>query len=556
MKVRGKVRGGNLQRSVCRRLGSVLLALSLIAASVFVPTDTVQAASKFWAKSGSTCYNGAGKVIPRAITRGIDVSMWQGNINWDRVQDADLDFVFLRVGHGTHSLDTKFKNNIKGAVEAQIPVGVYFYSEATTTARSLSDAKWVIKQLQGYKISYPVVVDMEASAQDGLTNTQRSNIAKTFLDEVKKAGYYPMLYCNTDWYLNRLNVSTLAGYDKWMANYGDSLTAPAGVPSSAYTIWQATSGNTDSGLKSTRGLIPGIPKENNVDVDFGYKDYTKVITPRTKAKDSYLAGEQWVKGSGGWKYQLADGSFVTNKWREIDGHWYYFKGDGYRALNWLNLNGKYYYMGSNGMMRTGWQKVGGKYYYLQSDGVMKTGLLKVNGNTYLLAASGERLTGWQKYKTHWLYLGTNGVARRSWQKIGGYTYYFRQNGVMFKGLGKIGGKKYYFDANGRLKTGWFKYTNGKWYYANSKGVIQQNGWIRVKGVWYYLNPTGSMRTGWLSYKGDKYYLLSTTGAMKTGWLKYNGKYYYFASSGKMVRNTTLKIGGKNYTFNANGVRVA
>lgn len=556
MKLRGKVMRGNVWKALGRRVVSAVLALALVAASALVPGDTVQAATKFWSKVGNTCYNGAGKAIPRAITRGIDISAWQGNINWSKVKNENLDFVFIRVGHGDHKLDTEYKDNIKGAINAGIPVGVYYYSEATTTARSLSDAKWVIKQLQGYKISYPVVVDMESSAQDSLTNTQRSNIAKTFLEEVKKAGYYPMLYCNTYWYNSKLNLSTLAGYDKWLANYGDALTAPTGVASSAYTIWQATSGNTNSGLKSTKGLISGIPTSNDVDVDFGYKDYTKSIVPRTKAKDSYLSGEQWVKGTGGWKYQLADGTYVTNKWREIDGHWYYFKADGYRALNWLNLNGKYYYMGTNGMMRTGWQKVSGKYYYLQSDGVMKTGLLKTDGNTYLLAESGERLTGWQKYKTHWLYLGTNGVARKSWQKIDGATYYFRQNGVMFKGLGKIGGKKYYFDANGRLKTGWFKYTNGKWYYANSKGAIQQNGWIQVKGVWYYLNPTGSMRTGWLTYRGDKYYLLSTTGAMKTGWLKYNGKYYYFMASGKMAKSTTLNIGGKNYTFNAKGVRVA
>lgn len=555
MKVRGVFQREKEPGVIGKRVGSLLLAVTLAVAGLLLPADTAKAATQFWSKSGNTCYNGVGQAIPRAITRGIDVSSWQGKIDWNKAKTAKLDFVFVRVGHGTHTLDTQFANNVKGAVAAGIPVGVYFYSEALTTAQSLSDAKWVIQQLDGYKISYPVVVDMESSKQYGLTTTQRTNIAKTFLNEVKRAGYYPMLYCNTDWYNNRLSAASLTGYEKWLANYGDKLLAPTNVATSAYTIWQATSGSTSSGLKSTAGLIPGIPTSNSVDVNFGYKDYTKYITPRTKAAESYTKGGQWATDSIGKKYLLADGTYVKGRSYVIDGKTYYFKSDGYMALDWLKVNNNWYYFGSDGVRRTGSQKIGGKYYYFRASGVMCTGLLKVNGNTYLFSSSGERLTGWQKYKTHWLYLGSNGAARKSWQKIDGQTYYFRQNGVMLTGLQKIGGKKYYFEANGRMKTGWFKYTNGKTYYANSSGVIQQNGWIKVNGSWYYLNATGDMRTGWLTYQGNRYYLTSN-GTMKVGWLKYKGLYYYFNSSGKMVKNTTLNIGGKNYTFNANGVRVA
>lgn len=549
----------NFKRKVWKSGGygilCILLALVLLGAGMLFPDTEVQAASRFWSKVNGVCYNGNGKKIPGAITRGIDISAWQGTIDWNKVKKADLDFVFVRVAHGTHVRDVQYTRNMSGAIGAGIPVGVYFYSEALTTAQSVKDAQWVIRQLDGYKISYPVVVDMESSKQSGLTNTQRSNIAKAFMDEVKKAGYYPMVYCNTYWYGSQLNTSILAGYDKWIANYGDALTKP-NVAESVYSIWQATSGSVESGLKSTVGLIPGIPTGNSVDVNFGYKDYTKLITPRTHAKDSYVEGNQWVQDAVGWKYQLSDGSFVAGRSYIVDGKRYYFKSSGYMATGWYHhTNGKWYYFGSDGEMRTGLQKIGGKCYYFGTNGIMRTGLVRSNGNTFIFNVDGERLSGWQKYQNKWYYLKKNGAAQKSWLTLNGATYYFRQNGQMITGLNRIGGKKYYFDSNGRLKKGWFKYKNGKWYYADRKGVILENGWIQVSGTWYYLNPTGSMRTGWLTYKGDRYYLTSS-GAMKIGWLKYKGKYYYFTGSGKMVRNQTLKIGGKNYTFNASGVRVA
>ncbi len=543
------------KRKGARRLLARALAVLLLISCVAAFPQEINAASRRWNRVGSVCYNGKGKPIPRAITRGIDVSAWQGKIDWNKVKNAGVDFVFVRVGHGTHTVDTQFANNMKGAAQAGIPAGVYFYSTTTSTAQSLKDAQWVIQCLQGYKVSYPVVVDMESSTQLGLTNTQRTNIAKVFMEEVKRAGYYPMLYCNTHWYNDYLNAASLAGYDKWLASYGESLTAPPGVAASAYTVWQATSGDTASGLISTKGLIAGIPVFNDVDIDFGYKNYREVITPRTKANASYTAGERWVSDSKGKRYQLANGTYIKGKAKTIDGKKYYFKTDGYMATGWLKLNGKYYYMGSDGAMRTGWQQVSGKWYYLGTSGVMRTGLLKLENNIYLLNSNGAMLTGWQKYKTYWLYLGSDGAAKKSWQTINGQRYYFRQNGIMLTGLNKIGKNKYYFNSDGHLVTGWFQYTNGKKYYANSQGAILQNGWIQVAGKWYYLNPTGSMRTGWLTQGQNKYYL-TVDGSMKVGWLKYKGRYYYFLGDGKMAKNVTLNIGGKNYKFAANGVRIA
>ena len=185
----------------------LFLAVFFLLASILLPTTKAQAASKIWNKVDGVCYNGKGVKIPGAITRGIDVSFWQGDINWTRVAESDVDFAFIRVGYnssnGTLYEDTQFADNMKGANQAGIPIGVYFYSVAKTTAQAEQEAEFVISKIQGYKVSYPVVFDLEDSRLiNGLTDLQRANIVVAFCNKVKEAGYYPMLYCNTNWYLN------------------------------------------------------------------------------------------------------------------------------------------------------------------------------------------------------------------------------------------------------------------------------------------------------------------------------------------------------------------
>lgn len=118
---------------------------------------------KAWKKINGVCYNGSGVKIPGAITRGIDVSEWQGTINWTKVRNSDVDFAFVRVAYGTGYLDKQYAANMKNAASAGIPVGVYIYSTATTTSAALKEAQLVIEKMKGYKVSYPVVFDLEYS---------------------------------------------------------------------------------------------------------------------------------------------------------------------------------------------------------------------------------------------------------------------------------------------------------------------------------------------------------------------------------------------------------
>lgn len=508
---------GKWKKGMSKRIISTMLAFTLAVSCLFVPAQETQAASKTWNKVNGVCYNGKGKKIPNAITRGIDVSSWQGTINWAQVAKSNVDFAFIRVGHAygtTLTTDSCFTANMSGATAAGIPVGVYYYSGARTKAQAVKEAKYVIKKIQGYKISYPVVFDLEADALlKGLSDTDRANIAMAFCNEVKKAGYYPMLYCNTYWYNNYINTSIVAGVDKWMAAYGDSKKS-LGI-SAPHTIWQATDGNTANGLRSTKGLISGVPVYNTIDINFGYVDYTKKITPRTKAKSGYSTSAT---------APTANAAAKTG-WKDSGSKWYYYK-NGKKVKGWLTLSTGKYYLNKKGVMLKGWQKINGSWYFFEKSGK------------------------------------NAGAMRKGWLTEGRQTYYLKNNGKMARGRYTVKGRTYYFSpkkasgySEGARITGWKK-LSGKWYYFRKSGKhpgsMVKNAWAKVKKKWYFFQPNGIMKTGWKNWKGQRYYL-TEDGSMRVGWLLYKGKYYYFQGDGKMVKNRTLTIGGKRYKFNSKGV---
>lgn len=164
-------------------------------------------------------------------TRGIDVSSWQGKIDWNTVAKYNYDFVMLRVGlrnilDDEISEDERFRYNISECNRLGIPVGVYFYSTATNEKEVLEEAKFTLNLIKDYKITYPVAYDLEAIGQGRLENVSDDVInynALLFLDYFKSHGYNGMLYGNKTaltghWYLDRFS-----DYKIWYANYSDEL---------------------------------------------------------------------------------------------------------------------------------------------------------------------------------------------------------------------------------------------------------------------------------------------------------------------------------------------
>lgn len=194
---------------------------------------------------------------------GVDVSKLQDYIDFIKVKRAGIDFVMIRVGargYGTGQLivDDYFNENIKRATDAGLDVGVYFYSQAITKEEAVEEANLVLENLGEYSISYPVAFDMELVSNDtaridGLSRSERTDIAKTFLDTIEEAGLKTVIYGNKEWLIKEIDMSKLTAYDVWYAEEADIPDYPY-----RFTMWQY----------STRGSVDGIAGLVNLNISF------------------------------------------------------------------------------------------------------------------------------------------------------------------------------------------------------------------------------------------------------------------------------------------------
>lgn len=208
-------------------------------------------------KNGELAYKKDGKVISR---KGIDVSKYQGEIDWDKVKADGVEFAIIRIayrGYGSGEIvtDEQAVANIKNATKAGVKVGVYFFSQAINEKEAEEEAEYVIDIIDKYKIEYPIVFDMEeingdTARTDKLTKEEKTDIAIAFCERVKEEKYTPMVYANIKWFAGYYDMKRLEAYDKWFAYYDDTLYFPYKIK-----MWQYT----DS------GKIDGI--EGNVDLN-------------------------------------------------------------------------------------------------------------------------------------------------------------------------------------------------------------------------------------------------------------------------------------------------
>ena len=205
--------------------------------------------------------------VPATGVKGIDVSKWQGEIDWNKVKAAGVKFAMIRLGYGSADgnscgLDGWFERNVANAVKAGVNVGCYFYSYATSVAAAKKEAAFVVSVLQKYKgvFTYPVAFDLEDKTQQSLGRSALTDMVIAFGDTIEKAGFYCSLYSNLDWLKNRLDDSRLKCFDHWLAQW-----ASAPSYTGAFGMWQ----------NSSKGSVNGI--SGNVDTDIAYKDYPSII---------------------------------------------------------------------------------------------------------------------------------------------------------------------------------------------------------------------------------------------------------------------------------------
>ena len=203
-----------------------------------------------------------------AAIKGIDVSTYQNKIDWEKVAADGVKFAIIRLGYRGYSsgklvTDDRFEENIKGAIKAGVNVGVYFVTQAVSVEEAEAEAAYVLEAIAPYKISFPVVLDIEDAASSSartnlLTASERTDYTIAFCEEVKKKGYTPMLYCNIRWFMEKLELSRLTEYDKWFAQYFNRPFFPY-----EFQIWQYTN----------KGRVNGI--EGDVDLNLCFSGYAQ-----------------------------------------------------------------------------------------------------------------------------------------------------------------------------------------------------------------------------------------------------------------------------------------
>jgi len=204
-----------------------------------------------------------GQVVSK---QGIDVSSFQGEIDWQQVKEDGIDFAIIRLGYrgygtGKMVLDDYFEANIRGALDAGLEVGVYYFSQAVSEEEAVEEAQVVLENIKNYNVTYPVIYDAEeivsdTARTDGLTVHQLTDNAIAFCEYVEAAGYHSMIYSNKRWLLTKLDLERLVDYDIWFAGY-------ISIPEYPYDfkIWQYTESGTVNGI------------EGNVDLNISFMNY-------------------------------------------------------------------------------------------------------------------------------------------------------------------------------------------------------------------------------------------------------------------------------------------
>ena len=188
---------------------------------------------------------------------GIDVSKWQGDINWEAVKASGVDFVMIRAGNrlgGTDSgagvdgikIDPKFHDNMQGAIAAGLEVGMYFYSQAITVEEARQEAQFCLVMAKNYNFTLPIAMDVEAETDYrayGLSADTRTELIKVFCETIKAGGYKTMIYANRDWLTSFMHFDQLTMYPVWLAEW-----MPTPTKRFNPRIWQFTNKGSFNGI--------------------------------------------------------------------------------------------------------------------------------------------------------------------------------------------------------------------------------------------------------------------------------------------------------------------
>ena len=474
-----------------------------------------------WTNIDGNFYNSLGQKIEGVVAKGIDVSEHNGQIDWNKVKNTDVNYAIIRCGYGmnqTNQDDRKWSYNVSECERLGIPYGVYIYSYADSVQKAASEAEHVLRLIEGKKLTYPIYYDLEEiKVRNKVSAAEIAKIAETFCNKIEAAGYTVGIYANTDWFTNYLTDATFNNYKKWVAQYNYKCTY-----SGKYLMWQC----------SDKGSVNGITTAVDLNMDFGTLNGIHLV--EEDGATYCYSGTQKLYGE-----------------QKINNSWYYFdenqNGKMIKATFW-NLPGKIVYYGDNGAMRYGEQKINEKWYYFEPvTGAMQTGFLNVGNKIVYYNNEGYMIYGEQNINGEEYYFNTfNGAMFTGFRDTDIGKVYYGTNGAKCHGEQKISEKWYYFDpATGVMQTGFIDLGTKTVYYSTTGSMCY--GEKQINGKWYYFEPvTGAMQTGFVNL-GSKVVYYNTKGEMQYGEQKIGDNWYYFSTwDGAMYKGFRNEKEGKVY----------
>ncbi len=195
---------------------------------------------------------------------GIDVSRWNGNIDWNAVKNSGVSYVIIRCGYrgsttGALIEDSMFRSNIQGASSAGLKVGIYFVTQAVNEVEAVEEASMVLGMIGGYHISYPVFLDVEPSGGrgDSISRDMRTAVCRAFCQTIQNSGYTAGIYASNNWLNEKMDAPGLANFKIWMAHYA----AEPSYKTTRYDLWQY----------SAKGKVSGISGDTDLNISYlGY----------------------------------------------------------------------------------------------------------------------------------------------------------------------------------------------------------------------------------------------------------------------------------------------
>lgn len=250
-----------------------------------------------------------------ATTYGIDVSEFQGTVNWKKVKASGVNCVIIRVGgrgYGSGDIyaDVKFDTNMKGAIAAGLQVGVYFYTQAVSTKEAIAEADYCVKKAKKYNVTLPIYMDIEGVDYDegrldkkNYNKTQMTNLVKAFCNRIASYNYTPGVYANKYWLEDKINGAGLAKlYSVWLAHF-NSTTGYNGE----FSAWQY----------SSVGKVPGISGTVDLDKFFLNAPRTPTNLKVVENETIYQAKATWTRSAEAYKYQLVRYDEANKKWISV-----------------------------------------------------------------------------------------------------------------------------------------------------------------------------------------------------------------------------------------------